>query len=224
MPRPLLLDLFCGAGGAAMGYYEAGFDVIGVDIVPQPHYPFRFYKGDALEFLHDVVEGAHGFDAIHASPPCQGYSKHVSSSSSKWVPTLGKDEPKLIAPVRELLIDSGLPYVIENVAGAKADLINPVMLCGNMFRLPIARHRYFETNWGLTVPPHESCRGIAKQYAEHMGWEYRDMSVTGKGRHAGTSDRWKQILGIDWDMTQHELAECIPPAYTAYIGAALLNR
>lgn len=211
-----LLDLFCCAGGAARGYAAAGFQVVGVDIEPQPNYPFEFHQVNAFQFL--VKFGAE-FDAIHASPPCQGYSSHVSSRSSDFVPTLGKDEPRLIAPLRELLVAVGKPYVIENVYGARAELRNPTLLCGSMFGLPISRHRLFETSFPLAAPMHDSCRGIAKRYAEAQGWEYRDMSVTGKGRRKGTSDRWKQILGLTGTtMTQHELAECIPPAYTKFIG------
>lgn len=209
-----MLDLFCCGGGASRGLARAGFKVTGVDIEPQPGYLFDFRLGDALEA--DLT----GFDLVWASPPCQGYSKHVSSRSSKWVPTLGKDEPKLIEPVRAMLKASGLPYIIENVRGARDSLESPFMLCGVMFGLPLARHRYFETNFPVMTAPHMVCKGIAKQFSEARGWEYRDMSVTGKGRHAGTSARWKEILGIEPDaqMSQHQLAEAIPPAYAAFIA------
>ena len=117
-----------------------------------------------------------------------------------------------------------MPYCIENVSGAKAVLRDPVELCGSMFNLPIQRHRYFETNWPLLTPPHPNCKGIAKDFAAAMGWEYRDMSVTGKGRHKGTAERWKMILGLDVDvkMSQHQLRESIPPAYSEYIAKAFL--
>jgi DNA (cytosine-5)-methyltransferase 1 len=217
MSRPILLDLFCGAGGAAMGYHRAGFDVVGVDIKPQPHFPFRFIQADALTFPLD------GFDVIHASPPCQGYSPHVSSSSSRWVPTLGKDEPRLIEEVRSRLVGVGVPYVIENVYGARDELEWPALLCGSMFGLPITRHRLFEVNGKpFAAPPHD-CRPRAKEYAQKRGWEYRDMTVTGKGRHAGTTERWAEIMGIGWHMTQHEMAESIPPAYTEFIGCVLIE-
>lgn len=212
MPRAL--DLFCCGGGASRGLARAGFAVTGVDIEPQPGYPFAFILGDALEA--DLT----GYDFIWASPPCQGYSGHVSSRSSKWVPHAGKDEPRLIEPVRAMLEASGVPYVIENVRGAMDELRSPVMLCGSMFGLPIARHRFFEMNWSALSPRHPKCKGIAKDFAARKGWEYRDMSVTGKGRHAGTADRWKEIMGIEPEarMTQHQLAEAVPPAYAAFIA------
>lgn len=217
-----LLDLFCCGGGAARGYSAAGFDVTGVDIAPQPNYPFQFVQGDALEYL---ARHGHEYDVIHASPPCQGYSPHVSSAGSKWVPTEGKNEPKLIGPCRDLLIASGKPYVIENVAGARSEMNVTLSLCGWMFGLPIPRHRLFESNLVIPQPEHQNCRGVAKRYAAARGWSYRDMSVTGKGRGKGTSARWKQILGIEAgvNMTQHQLAECIPPAYTRYIGTEILR-
>lgn len=220
MKQPHLLDLFCCGGGASRGYAAAGFTVTGVDIEPQPNYPFAFIQADALEY---VEAHGHEYDAIHASPPCQGYSPHVSSASSEWVPTKGKDEPKLIAPLRAILERVGKPYVIENVVGARGDLRVSLMLCGTMFGLPLARHRLFESNILIPQPEHDTCKGVAKRFAAEKGWEYRDMSVTGKGRRKGTADRWKEILGLpaDADLTQHQLAECIPPAYTAYIGRFL---
>jgi hypothetical protein len=212
-----LLDLFCCAGGAARGYAQAGFQVVGVDIVPRPNYPFEFVQADAITYLR-----AHGkkFDLGHASPPCQGYSPHVSSRSSQYVQTLGKDEPRLIAATRAAFQDVGIPFAIENVMGARSELRANLQLCGTMFGLPIARHRLFECSFPVSQPAHAKCSGVAKRFAAARGWEYRDMSVTGKGRHAGTSTRWREILGItdDQPMTQSELAECIPPAYTRYIG------
>ena len=151
--KPRLLDLFCGAGGAAMGYHRAGFEVVGVDIKPQPHYPFEFHQADAMTYPLE------GFDAIHASPPCQGYSPHVSSESSAWAGTRGKDEPRLIGAVRERLV--GHAYVIENVVGARRELRGPLLLCGTMFGLPIARHRLFEMNWRIgafDAPHHPGAR------------------------------------------------------------------
>lgn len=184
------LDLFCCGGGASRGLALAGFEVTGVDIEPQPNYPFNFIQGDAL------TVDLSGYDLVWASPPCQGYSKHVSSQSSKWTPTKGRDEPKLISLVRKRLQSCGVPYVIENVRGAKDHMINPIQLCGTMFGLPISRHRWFESSWVITPPPHIKCRGVAKRFAEENGWEYRDMSVTGKGRRIGTSSRWKKFLGL----------------------------
>lgn len=218
MTRPLrILDLYCCGGGAARGYAQAGFDVVGVDIKAQPQYPFEFRHGDAVEFLL-----AHGqeFDLIHASPPCQGYSSHVTGTG-QWDRTRGRDEPRLIEATRQAAKAIGRPYIIENVIGAREHMLSPLCLCGTMFGLPISRHRLFESSLPLAAPHHRDCKGVAKAYAERRGWEYRDMTVTGKGRHAGTADRWKEILGIPTHepMTQHQLRECIPPAYTRFLGA-----
>lgn len=226
--KPRLLDLFCGAGGAAIGYQRAGFDVTGVDIRPQPGYPGAFIQGDAIDFLADLVPGS--FDVIHASPPCQGYSRHVTSESSEWAGTRGKDEPRLIADVR-LLARHARPikgWVIENVVGARHELKGPTLLCGTMFGLPIPRHRLFEVSRGIdwwAVPAHIACSGRARQYALRQGWDPRDMTVTGKGRNAGTKERWAEVMG--WPegvpVTQHGLREAIPPVYTEWIGRYLFT-
>ena len=211
------LDLFCGGGGASWGLHKAGFQVTGVDIKLQRGYPFEFIQSDALDVNLD------GYDFIWASPPCQGYSNHVSSSDSPYVTSRGKSEPMLIAAVREKLKASGIPYVIENVKGASKFMYFPKELCGTMFDLPIARHRLFETSFDWNVPIHYKCSGVAKKFAENRGWEYRDMSVTGKGRHAGVKERWSEIMGIEHDMTQHQIVESIPPAYAEYIGKQFLT-
>lgn len=224
MSRPRLLDLFCGAGGAGMGYHRAGFDVVGVDIDPQPRYPFEFIQADALSVLSGDVLDLGEFSAIHASPPCQAYSTGVTSASSKWVPTLGRDEPALIGAVHAALVSTGKMWVIENVAGARGHMPSGwFMLCGSMFGRPIPRHRVFSSGARVEIPVHSDCRGLAKRSSETLGWDYRDMSVTGKGRRAGTSERWSALLGVDWPMTQHDLAEAIPPAYTEFIGEQLLH-
>lgn len=202
-----------------MGYHLAGFEVVGVDVAPQPNYPFEFHQADALEFLFSLGSQ---FDLIHGSPPCQGYSPHVSSRTSKWVPTLGRDEPRLIGALRAGMAESGKPYVIENVLGARQEMQANLILCGSMFGLPIARHRLFECSFPVTQPEHRKCSGIAKRFAAARGWEYRDMSVTGKGRRKGTADRWAELLGITWKLSQHQLAEAIPPAYTQYVGQQFL--
>ena len=193
-----LLDLFCGAGGAGMGYHRAGFEVTGVDIKPQPRYPFTFIQGDALEYL-----AAHGaeYDVIHASPPCQFYSQiqHIVRSKDKW--------PELIEPVRELLIASGKPYIIENVEGAPLKI--DMMLCGSMFGLGMIRHRIFETNFNLfsLMPP---CNHHADMYDPwHYGTNQREEMSAG--------------MGIDWFMTREEVREAIPPAYTEWIGRQLIR-
>lgn len=220
-----VLDLFCGGGGAGEGYRRAFPDahIVGVDCAAHPAYELigrtEFVQADALAFL-----SKHGrdFDFIHASPPCQGYSPHVSSVDSEWVPTRGKAEPRLIGAVRALLVTVGKPYAIENVMGARNELRSPVLLCGAMFGLKIARHRLFETSFPVDLLPHPVCNGMAKAHAAEKGWEYRDMSVTGKGRRKGTASRWSELLGVTHPMTQSELAESIPPAYTQWIGGQLL--
>lgn len=199
--RPRLLDLFCGAGGAAMGYHRAGFDVTGVDIRPQPRYPFEFHQADAMTFPLD------GWDAIHASPPCQDYIRGRGA-----LPLHGTGW--MLPETRRRLAEGGMPWVIENVPGApmRPDLI----LCGCMVGLPnLKRERWFETSWQAfdLRPPCDHREPV--------------ISVTGTGAgtsharhgHIGFAD-WRRVMGIDW-MTGKELAQAIPPAYTEYIGREL---
>ena len=208
--RPRILDLFSGAGGAAMGYYRAGFDVVGVDIAPMPHYPFEFHQADALEYC---AEHGREFDAIHASPPCQRYSESTSERCRK-------NHPDLIGPTRNALLATGRPFVIENVEGAIGELINPIKLCGTQFGLPIWRHRLFECPAikFFLVPP-----------CKHIG---RPILITGMGstprkdkgnlRYKSPIAEKRVAIGIDW-MTTHEITEAIPPAYTEFIGKYLLE-
>lgn len=208
-----LLDLFCCAGGAAVGYYQAGFEVVGVDIDPQPNFPFEFIQGDALTLSTSFLSS---FDAIHASPPCQSYSDLAkrNKNAHKW--------PRLIEPVRNMLIKTGLPYIIENVEGAP--LHHPIVLCGTMFKgLRVIRHRLFETNFPLIAPEHgkhPKVHTFDKRKA-HYG-KTNDMKdfvqVTGGGNCTIAAAR--DAMGIDW-MTKGELNESIPPAYTHYIGEQL---
>lgn len=208
MSKPRLLDLFCGAGGAAMGYHRAGFEVVGVDIKPQPNYPFEFWQSDALDALRDedfLVD----FDAIHASPPCQAYS-----SMTNCRPGLACAYPDLVGPTRRLLEATGLPYVIENVPNApmRAD----VTLCGQMFGLPLYRHRLFESSVLLTQPEHPE-HVIPASKAGH--WKPGTiMSVSG---HVAPIKIAREAMGIDWT-NREELAEAIPPAYTEHVGRDLL--
>jgi DNA (cytosine-5)-methyltransferase 1 len=216
--RPRLLDLFCGAGGAAKGYQLAGFEVHGVDIAPQPRYVGEgFYQGDALALGYELLARG-GYHAVHASPPCQDYSVTRSLHTAEY--------PRLIEPVRDMLTASGLPFVIENVAGAKRDLRNPVLLCGSSFGLGVRRHRLFETSWPVLFSP--PC-------AHHLQPEPVDVTGTGgmrKGERTapgGGNSRKPQnlqhareVMGIDW-MTRRELGEAIPPAFTEWIGARLLD-
>ena len=206
MTRPRLLDLFCGAGGCSVGYHRAGFDVVGVDIDPQPRYcGDEFVQADALEY---VAKYGDLFDAIHASPPCQGYSKTRTIT--------GKTHPLLIEPTREALRKTGKPYVIENVPGAP--LINPVVLVGSMFGLRTMRPRLFECSFEmpfvLAPPP-------AARHAE-MGRKPRPGEYVHVVGHVTDMAYCKQAMGIDW-MNRAELSQAIPPAYTQYIGERLME-
>lgn len=214
MSRPRLLDLFCGAGGAGMGYHRAGFDVVGVDIKPQPRYPFAFHQADALTFPLD------GFDAIHASPPCQKFSR------ARMVGTRKKNAPPdLIEPVRQRLVASGLPWVMENVAGAP---LSGIVLCGSMFDLRVRRHRVFESNVAMLAPDcQHKKQGRPVGVYHKMGDQVQGRSSkTGEwvlgGRTAGTLAEGQQAMGIDW-MLWPELRESIPPAYTEWIGSFVIR-
>ena len=200
-----LLDLFCGAGGAAMGYYRAGFtDITGVDIKPQKNYPFKFIEADAMTFPLE------GYDVIHASPPCQGYSSSMNHHTIK-------EYPLLIAEVRNRLKSVGCAWVIENVRPLRAipaeHRLNGVILCGSAFGLRIWRHRWFEASVALMSPPcQHSIRGMNP---------YRTKSRAISGI-TGTSDKkWQAAMGIDW-MIGSEATLAIPPAYTEFIGKQLL--
>jgi DNA (cytosine-5)-methyltransferase 1 len=210
-----LLDLFCCAGGAAVGYHRAGFDVVGVDIDPQPNYPFEFIQADALTLDEAFLRS---FDAIHASPPCQSYSDLAkrNKNAHKW--------PRLVEPVRDMLTRTGLPFIIENVEGAP--LTDPVVLCGTMFpALRVIRHRLFEANFPLSVPAHGRHPLVFTHDKRkgHYGLLDQDTSfvqVTGGGNCSVANA--KEAMGIEW-MTKNELNESIPPAYTEFLGAQLLR-
>lgn len=232
MSKPRLLDLYCGAGGCSAGYARAGFDVTGVDIVSQKHYPFAFVQADALEYV--AVHG-HEYDAIAASPPCQGYSR------MRHLPWLkGKQYPMLIEATRAALQTTGRPYIIENVEGAPLE--NAVMLCGTMFGLKVYRHRLFETSFFmLSFPhtPHQEVIGHGRMLndrakASASGWVSLPSKGTlnrpqdADGQHSigghnfpggGVAHR---AMEIDW-MTRAELAQAIPPAYTNWLGLQLLH-
>lgn len=212
-----LLDLFCCAGGAAVGYEQAGFNVIGVDINWQPNYPFPFFQGDALEFLMDHGDS---FDAIHASPPCQTHSALTKGNRSRgW----NDDHFDLIADTRDLLDKIGKPYIIENVQGAP--LRRDLTLCGLMFDLRVFRHRYFELgNWSMPAPAHPSHKGHRVAGWRHGVKHEGDMvAVYGDGGGKGSVAEWQTAMGIDWTTDRLELAEAIPPAYTEFIGTALMR-
>lgn len=202
-----------------MGYYRAGFDVVGVDITPQPNYPFEFHQADALTFP------LYGFDAIHASPPCQHFTKYGNT-----VKDIKDRYEDLLTPTRSLLQNNGAPYVIENVE--RAPLVEPGRLCGSMFdglgTHDIQRHRLFETNWPLTVAG--KC--------DHKIWapdRYPGGRSVARGGHSQALvrktieigswdiplDTQKWAMGVDWGISMRELSEAIPPAYTEYIGYQL---
>lgn len=190
MSRPRLLDLFSGAGGAGMGYHRAGFEVVGVDIKPQPRYPFEFHQADAMTYP------LAGFDAIHASPPCQFYARVTRWRGDHTV------HPDLLEPVMERLQEAGVPWVIENVP--EAIPFPSLALCGSMFGLPIRRHRHFLTSWPAFTLQHP-CR--------HEGL----LPFMHKGERA-----YGDGMDCSW-MTSREARLAIPPAYTEMIGALLLT-
>lgn len=228
MSRPRLLDLFCGAGGAAVGYHRAGFDVVGVDIRPQPNYPFEFIQGDALALLESIIVDAAGppfldLAAIHASPPCQAYSVLRRAN-------IGAEYPDLIAPTRKLLDATGLPWIIENVPGSPTRHLT--VLCGSMFGLgsnsrQLRRHRNFETNFPLLSPPctHDGEAigvyggGPVGRYTFENGAK-KDY-YNRRGGYQGTAAEKAEAMGIDW-MNGREINQAIPPAYTELVGAQLL--
>lgn len=211
MRKLRLLDLFCGAGGSAMGYHRAGFEVVGVDIKPQKHYPFEFHQADAMTYPLE------GFDVIHASPPCQAHSalRHLRPEKSYEC---------FIERTRERLMLWGGPWIIENVPAAP--LRNPITLCGSSFGLRVRRHRLFESNVFLKSLP-----------CNHKGQgRPTDVSGTGGRRinrkpndHGGNTNKPRNIeeasmaMGIDW-MTRYELSQAIPPAYCEFIGRQLMEQ
>jgi DNA (cytosine-5)-methyltransferase 1 len=204
--RPRLLDLFCGAGGAAVGYHRAGFDVVGVDIAPQPDYPFTFHQGDAMIWPLD------GFDVIHASPPCQGYS----TMSNRH----GSDVPMLIDVVRARF--AGHAYVIENVVGARPYMRSAVTLHGGMFGLGVYRPRLFESNVLLLAPQARRPVDAAAVYGRNEDRRLLWRRVDGTELHAATLDDAREAMGMPW-ADWNGIREAIPPAYTEHIGAQLLD-
>lgn len=213
--RVRVLDLFSGCGGAGKGYEDAGFEVVGMDLSPQPDYPFEFIQADAL-LAGPILDQ---FDLIHASAPCQ-FDAAISRGTNKH---LRHTYPDLIGPVREMLVKSGKPYVIENPA-ARPDLV----LCGESFELKVIRHRKFELG-GWTAAPlkHEPHRGKVigvrhgKRITEEDGGYY--YAVYGNGGYKGTVAEWQDAMGIHWTNVRKSIAEAIPPAYTRYVGTEFMK-
>ncbi len=244
--KPKLLDLFCGVGGAAMGYYRAGFEVVGVDIKPQPHYPFEFHQGDALAIMDLLLAGGHfrvscesdniltrsytiglgleSFAALHGGLACKADNQAVfcRPDSEK----LRASYPRLIVPTRERLLAIGKPFVIENVPLARRQLRNPIMLCGTMFGLKVRRHRYFELQGFeiLFMPSGCGCKGKAGFTNASSGFSAfkngaKLISVAG---HNFAVEDARQAMLIDWT-GQEGLSQAIPPTYTEYIGKYLMQ-
>ncbi|WP_405549896.1 DNA methylase [Streptomyces microflavus] len=221
--RPRLLDLFCCAGGAAMGYHRAGFEVTGVDIANRSNYPFTFHRADALEYLAALIASGEieQYTAVHTSPPCQGKCALTvgTNASQGW----GGTHVDLVAPTRALLDKTGLPYVIEQPNG-RAEIRKDLWLCGEMFHLGVLRHRNFELGgWSTQQPTHPKHRGYVRG---HRHGVYRDgpyVAPYGAGGGKATVPEMQQAMGITWTDIREELTEAIPPAYTQWIGTDLLR-
>ena len=205
-----LLDLFCKAGGASMGLHRAGFEVVGVDIAPQPRYPFRFIQADAMAISLD------GFDGFWASPPCQRYSP----GAGKW--GTQDNHPHLIPGIRERLAATGKPYIIENIPAASQHLMHPFMLCGTQFDLGVFRHRLFETSFLVEQLEHKRHAGAIGDGKYHTITGHAGGSSKRDGWKGGNTADWRVAMGIDW-MTGNELAEAIPPAYSEWIGRQMMR-
>jgi len=230
MKKPLLLDAFCGVGGSAVGYSRAGFEVVGVDRDPQPNYPFPFLQADALEALTALLAGEalrfrardgwvleaskEHFRAAHASPPCQGYTALKAVHGNEW--------PRLVEPVRDLLGRLGLSSVMENVQGSPVR--RDIVLCGEMFGLSVIRHRYFELGgWSTAAPEHRSHRGRVAGMRHGKWYEGPYFAVYGEGGGKGSVAQWQDAMDIHWTDVRREIAEAVPPQYTEWVGARMLE-
>jgi DNA (cytosine-5)-methyltransferase 1 len=214
--KPLLLDLFSCAGGSAMGFHNAGFNVVGVDTEPQTNYPFEFIQGDALAFMRAIISNGmrlpdgRAVDAVNASPPCQRWSQ-----MSTCRPGLAESYPDLIEPTRALLVDSGAPYVMENVP--RAPLRDPVMLCGHMFGRELYRHRMFESNVRIPQPMH-----VAHTKSASKAGHWTPGTVMSISGHVHPIAHAREIMEIDWT-NRDELGEAVPPYYTEYLGRYVMR-
>ncbi|MFJ5804822.1 DNA methylase [Streptomyces sp. NPDC093093] len=224
MSAPRVLDLYSCAGGAGAGYHQAGFLVHGVDIVDRPRYPFRFRQGDALEVLADLIATGDikQYTLAHASPPCQ--SKCALTVGTNRSRGWGRTHTDLVAPTRELLEKTGLPYVIEQPDG-QADVRKDVTLCGEMFGLGVLRHRNFELGggWSTERPKHIRHRGYVRGHRHGVRRDGPYVAAYGKGGGKATVPEMQTAMGITWTDVHEELTEAIPPAYTRWLGRRFLN-
>ena len=205
--KPRLLDLFCGAGGAATGYHRAGFEVVGVDIKPQPHYPFEFHQADALTYPLE------GFVAYHASPPCY----ENTWSARRWIDApVAYEKTDRLKETRSLLLKADKPFILENTPGA--EMSNYIKLEGTMFGLKVIRERWFEL-YGFDILLLPSRLKIKSPI--QSGNYFTVVGHGGNSRDCRLKT-WQEAMGIDW-MTKYELTQAIPPAYTRYIGKHLLD-
>jgi len=212
--KPIILDAFCKAGGAGMGYHLAGFDVVGVDIEPQPNYPFEFIQADAIEF---ILNRGKEFNALHTSPPCQEYSKSTAPQKAK-----GKTYTDLVAQTREALKKTGKHFIIENVP--QAPVRPDVILTGNLFGLEVLRKRYFELSFFMLSPaPEMEFRKVGKEICSIFGKASQDRCPVHRFGKKTIREAWAHSMRIDWHMTEAELSEAIPPAYTEFIGKHLIT-
>lgn len=217
--RLRLLDLYCGAGGAGVGYARSGFEVVGVDINPMPRYPYEFHQGHALDFLADHHQE---FDVIHASPPCQSSSALTKGTNAEAVARGEFEYIDLIPDTIKMLEDIGKPYIIENVQ--QAHIRRDLTLCGEMFGLGVIRHRWFQLgHWPAPCPQpkHIKHRGRVAGFRHGVWYEGPYLAVYGRGGGKGNPQQWQKAMDIYWTAKRQELAEAIPPAYTEYIGSQL---
>lgn len=208
MSKPLLLDLFCGCGGAAVGYTAAGFDCIGVDIKPQPNYPYEFHQISWEEGLSRFSQIA---SVIHASPPCQAYSVTKSLHTIK--------HPAILPVVIDALARSSKIFVVENVPGSRMPTY--ISLSGKMFGLPLIKKRFFHSNILLLSPSPPSRRH--RSYGRNCTAYNFSGTFLIAGHHYGSAKQWQAAMQIPYPCTKQELAQAIPPAYTRFIGLQLIN-
>jgi DNA (cytosine-5)-methyltransferase 1 len=217
-----IIDFFCGVGGASMGYHRAGWEVIGIDIEPQPDYPFEFIQADAVEAMETLASGQSfmginpdEIHAVHGGPPCQ-FSSALTKGTNK-----GREYIDLIPQTRNAFWtwehrDNNLLTVIENVQGS--ELRRDLTLCGEMFGLDVIRHRYFETSFPIVAPRHKPHRGRVRgwRHGEYFDGPY--VAVYGRGGGKGSVPEWKAAMKIDWTDNRKSIAEAIPPAFTEWLG------